>query len=138
MRLAFGPRLALAGLALVILSAAPAHAQTAQIAGTITDPSHAVVPGATLKIVNIDTNDTRVAVSNDRGQYNVPFLPSGRYTVTCELDGFQTTRRQGIVVETDQEVRVDFPLKTGTVTEAVTVVGTPVLAADTSSVGQVV
>src|SRR5687768_16224032 len=138
MRLAFGPRLALAGLALVILSAAPAHAQTAQIAGTVTDPSKAVVPGATLTIVNADTNDTRVAVSNDRGQYNVPFLPSGRYTVKCELIGFQAMRREGVLLETDQEVRVDFALTAGELTESVTVLGTPVLASDTSSVGQVV
>ena len=121
-----------------IVFSGSAHAQTAQIACTITDPTNAVVPGATLTIVNVDTNDARVAVSNDRGQYNMPFLPSGRYRVTCELAGFQTTRREGIVLETDQEVRVDFPLKPGPLTESVTVVGTPVLASDTSSIGQVV
>src|SRR5688572_1036688 len=137
MRVPSGPRLPLAALACVLVASA-ASAQTAQIAGTITDPSQAVVPGATLTIVKVDTNDTRTAVSNDRGQYNVPFLLSGRYTVTCELTGFQTIRREGIVVETDQAVRVDFPLKAGTVTEAVAVVGTPVLAADTSSIGQVI
>lgn len=54
-----------------------------------------------MTIVNAGTNDTRVAVSNERGQYNVPFLPSARYTVTCELHGFQTMRREGIVLETD-------------------------------------
>ncbi|PYR56163.1 MAG: TonB-dependent receptor, partial [Acidobacteria bacterium] len=79
-----------------------------------------------------------MAVSNERGQYNVPFLPSGRYTATCELQGFQTIRREGIVLETDQEVRIDFDLQPGAVTESVLVVGTPVLAADTSSLGQVV
>lgn len=104
----------------------------------MTDATNAVVPGATLTIVNVDTNGARVAVSNDRGQYNVPFLPSGRYTVTCELSGFQTMRREGIVLETDREVGVDFPLKPGTLTESVTVVGTPMLASDTPSVGQVV
>ena len=138
MRLALGPRLALAALALGFLSAAPATAQTAQIAGTVTDPSKAVVPGATLTIVNADTNDTRVAVSNERGQYNVPFLPSGRYKVKCELAGFQAMLREGVVLETDQEVRVDFALMAGELNESVTVLGTPLLAADTSSVGQVV
>jgi hypothetical protein len=126
-----------AALAFALWSTA-AHAQTAQINGTVTDPSSAVVPGATLTIVNVDTNDTRIAVSNDRGQYNVPFLPSGRYTVKCELGGFQTTLREGIALATDQEVRVDFGLKAGPISESILVVGTPVLAADTSSVGQVV
>lgn len=137
MRLPLDPRLPLAALACVLVASA-ANAQTAQIAGTITDPSQAVVPGATLTIVNVDRNDTRAAVSNDRGQYNVPFLPSGRYTVTCELAGFQTIRREGIVLETDQEVRVDFALRPGALTESVSVVGTPVLASDTSSIGQVI
>src|SRR5688572_15918541 len=137
MRVPSGPRLPLAALACVLVASA-ASAQTAQIAGTITDPSQAVVPGATLTIVKVDTNDTRTAVSNDRGQYNVPFLPSGRYTVKCELAGFQAMRREGVVLETDQEVRVDFALKAGELTESVTVIGTPVLAADTSSIGQVV
>ena len=131
------PRLALVALAFLVFTAT-AHAQTAQITGTITDPSGAVVPGATLTIVNVDTKDTRVAASNDRGQYNAPFLPSGRYAVTCELSAFQTIRREGIVLETDQGVRVDFVLKPGALSESVTVVGTPVLAADTSSIGQVV
>ncbi len=133
----FAPRSPLVVLAFLALSNI-AYAQTARIGGTVTDATNAVVPGATLTIVNVDTNDTRVAVSNERGQYHVPFLPSGRYMVTCELPGFQTIRREGIVLETDQEVRVDFPLKPGALTESVTVVGTPVLASETSAVGQVV
>jgi hypothetical protein len=132
------PRLTLAALALVASWTTVTHAQTARITGTVTDPTRAVVPGATVTIVNADTNDTRVATANEGGQYNVPFLPSGRYTVSCELQGFQTTRRQGIVLETDQEIRVDFSLQPGAITESVLVVGTPVLASDTSSVGQVV
>lgn len=131
------PRI-LTASALLVLWTTAASGQTARIAGTVSDPSGAVVPGATLTIVNVETNNTRAAVSNEQGQYNVPFLPSGRYTVKCELQGFQSTLREGIVLETDQEIRVDFGLKAGDVTESVLVVGTPVLASDTSSVGQVV
>jgi Carboxypeptidase regulatory-like domain/TonB dependent receptor-like, beta-barrel len=138
MRLAHGPSVTLVTLAIVALSTTSAQAQTARITGTVTDSTNAVVPGATVTIVKSETNDTRVAVSNDRGQYDVPFLPSGHYTITCELQGFQKMRREGVVLETDQEVRVDFDLPAGAITESVLVVGTPVLAADTSSVGQVV
>jgi Carboxypeptidase regulatory-like domain/TonB dependent receptor len=138
MRRPTGPRLPLAALTLFTFWATAANAQTARITGTVTDSTRAIVPGVTMTIVNMETNDTRMAVSNDRGQYNVPFLPSGRYKVTCELPGFQTTRREGVVLETDQEVRIDFTLQAGAVTESVLVVGTPVLASDTSSVGQVV
>ena len=133
-----GPRLGLATLTLSALLTTTAYAQTARMTGTVIDSTTAVVPGATVTIVNAESNDKRVAVSNERGQYNVPFLPSGRYTATCELQGFQTIRREGIVLETDQEVRIDFDLQPGAVTESVLVVGTPVLAADTSSLGQVV
>src|SRR6058998_1953000 len=119
MHRALRPRFAFAAIAVWSLLGTSAHAQTARIAGTVTDPSKAVVPGATMTIVNADTNDRRLAVSNDRGQYSVPFLPSGRYAVICELQGFQTIRREGIVLETDQEVRVDFDLLAGAVTESV-------------------
>jgi Carboxypeptidase regulatory-like domain/TonB dependent receptor-like, beta-barrel len=138
MRLSRGPLVTLVALTVVTFWTTSAVAQTARITGTVTDPTKAVVPGATLTIVNSETNDARVAVSNERGQYEVPFLPSGRYTVTCELQGFQKMRREGITLETDQEIRVDFDLHSGAITESVLVVGTPVLASDTSSVGQVV
>jgi hypothetical protein len=104
MHLSSSPCLTLAALALVASWTTAAHAQTGRITGAITDPSRAVVPGATLTIVNAETTNTRVAISNDGGQYNVPFLPSGRYTVSCELPGFQTTRREGIpIVLTSRE-----------------------------------
>lgn len=137
-RLQLVSRASLMAGALILPGAGVASAQTAQVVGTVTDASGGAVPGATITITNVATNDGRVAVSNEQGQYNVPFLPSGGYTVKCELQGFQTTLRKGIVLETDQEVRVDFALQTGVITEEVFVVGTPVLASDTSSVGQVV
>lgn len=124
--------------ALTAATAGLASAQTAQITGTVLDSTQAVVPGATITVTNVATNDARVAVSNARGQYSVPFLPSGPYTLRCELPGFQTVVREGIVLETDQEVRVDFALEAGGRTEEVVVIGTPVLASEASSVGQVV
>lgn len=115
-----------------------AVAQTARISGAVSDSTQAIVPGATVTVIKVDSNDARVAVSNASGQYNVPFLPSGRYSLRCELPGFQTVLREGIVLETDQEVRVDFTLRAGQRTEEVVVLGTPVLASETSSVGQLV
>ncbi len=128
----------LAAAAAFLLCSTLAHAQTAQIDGTVTDSTQGVVPGVTVSVVNVSTNDARVAVTNATGQYNVPFLPSGTYTVRCELPGFRTVIREGLVLETDQEVRVDFKLETGDVTEEILVTGRPVLASETSSVGQVV
>lgn len=123
---------------LIVAGVGVSSAQTAQVAGTITDASGGAVPGATITITNVATNDARVTVSNAQGRYSVPFLPSGGYTVKCELQAFQTTVREGIILETDQEIRIDFALQTGAFTQEVLVLGTPVLASDTSSVGQVV
>ncbi len=123
---------------LILSGVGVASAQTAQVAGTITDASGGAVPGASVTVTNVATNDARLTTSNEQGRYSVPFLPSGGYTIKCELQGFQTTLREGIVLETDQEVRVDFALQTGAFTEQVLIVGTPVLASDTSSIGQVV
>ncbi len=131
-------RISVLAAAVMAAAAGVASAQTAQITGTVLDSSQAVVPGATITVTNVATNDARVAVSNASGQYNVPFLPSGRYSLRCELEGFQTIVREGIVLETDQEVRVDFGLRAGQRTEEVLVVGTPVLASEASAVGQVV
>jgi len=138
MRLSLGPSLSLAALTVFSVLPTSAYAQTARITGAVSDQTKAVVPGVAITILNTETNDRRLVVTNERGQYNVPFLPSGRYAATCELQGFQTIRREGIVLETDQEIRVDFVLQAGEVTESIRVVGTPVLASDTSSVGQVV
>ncbi|MGH9372306.1 MAG: carboxypeptidase-like regulatory domain-containing protein, partial [Vicinamibacterales bacterium] len=123
----------------LFLAGRPAAAQTASLIGAVTDESKGAVPGVTLTITNVATGVTWEAVSNDQGQYAVPFLPSGSYTVRAVLQGFQSVVRENLVLETDQQVRVDLVLKPATVTEEVDVIGTaPVLNSDTSSVGQVV
>ncbi|MPY87025.1 MAG: hypothetical protein GEU99_03805 [Luteitalea sp.] len=134
----WGIRAALA-IAITLAASAAANAQTAQIVGGVRDETDAVLPGVTLTVTNMDTGVVWEAVSNQQGQYTAPFLPSGRYSVKAVLQGFQAVARENIRVETDQDLRVDFVLEPGTVTEDVLVVGSaPVLNSDTSAVGQVV
>src|ERR1022692_1877250 len=74
-------RIVLLICALLAVSASPALAQEATIVGTVTDPSGASVPHATIAITNTDTNQTRQVFTNDAGQYLAPSLQIGRYKV---------------------------------------------------------
>ncbi len=82
-----------AGLALVIAflsSSAFAQGGSAVINGTIYDQAKAVLPGVTITVTNEATGITREAVTGDEGQFVVPTLTPGTYTVRAELSGFQT------------------------------------------------
>ena len=64
------------------------------VKGAVTDSSGAVVPGAGITLKNVDTNQTREAVSNDVGFYAFPSVPAGNYTLTAEMQGFSKLRRE--------------------------------------------
>src|SRR2546422_10356703 len=59
------------------------------IVGSVRDASGAVIPGVTIKVTNLATNVTQTTVTDDTGNYVVPFLDSGEYRVTAELPGFK-------------------------------------------------
>src|ERR671914_1918033 len=108
---------------LVVLLAASAAAQLANqtaIVGTVTDPSRAVIPGATVVAVNIGTQDKYEATTNEQGYYNIQFIRIGKYDITVTLEGFQTFKATGIEVGTNQIVRQDAVLQVGGMTETVT------------------
>ena len=84
-------RRTLAGaLCLLLASAAYAQVTTADILGRVTDSTGAVLPGVNVTVVNTATRDTRTQVTNDTGDYVFNLLPIGTYTMTVELQGFQT------------------------------------------------
>ena len=74
-----------------------AFAQNAQITGSVKDSSGAIIPGATVTARNVDTGLTRTAVTEATGDYRLPSLPPGRYSVATELSGFSTETRPDIV-----------------------------------------
>jgi type 1 fimbria pilin len=130
----------LSAITVVILSAAPAAAQrtTANLRGTVTDASHALVPGATVTVTNQDTGLTRTMATNASGVYSFSELPVGKYTIKVELQGFKTTTRTDIVVGVAENREIDVELAPGSITESVNVVAesTPVktLGGDVSNV----
>ena len=121
----FGLRLL--GLSFVILtmclSSAPAFAQVlyGSVTGVVKDAQGAAVPGATVTIVNKETNLTRDTVTNAEGAYNLINVPPGAYDVKVSLQGFREGVRSNVPVTIGQISRVDMALEVGTVSETVTV-----------------
>ncbi len=131
----------LAALALPLLAASAAGAQgtTARLVGTVREPSGAVIPGATVTAVNLDTAWQREAITNDEGDYVMPNMPIGRYEVAAELTGFKRVARAPVALDVDQTARVDFALEVGSVTETIEVrADQPLVNSETSSIGQVI
>jgi hypothetical protein len=95
---------------------------TGEIAGVVRDPSGAVVPNASITIVNQNTGERKSAVTNESGEYVAPLLPVGVYTVSAGMSGFRTAERRDLVVSALQNLRVDFSLEVGETTQTVEVV----------------
>lgn len=93
------------------------------ILGTVTDPSGAVVGGATVKVRNVGTGQERSTTTSADGSYSVPELPIGTYTVTVTQAGFKTFAATSVTVDVATERRVDAALTTGAVTTLVEVSG---------------
>jgi len=116
----------LIGIAAALVWAAlvsTAYAQNAQITGTVKDASGAIIPGATVTARNVETGLTRTDVTNGQGEYRLPSLPPGRYSVSTELSGFSTETRPDIVLIIEQTAIINFALKPATISETVTVTG---------------
>lgn len=116
-----------------------AFSQTAQITGTVTDASGAVVPGVKVVATDINTGVARDTVTNEAGNYLVTALLPGRYRVTAEATGFKQVSREPVVLAVDQVGRIDFTMQVGETQEKVTVEASAVLLdAATSTVGSLV
>ena len=122
-------------LAFVLLTAVGLTAQTFRgtILGTVTDPSGAVVAGATVTVKNVGTGLQRTTQTSADGSYALPELQIGTYTVTITLSGFQTFVATGVTVDVASERRVDAAMKTGQVSTKVEVSGELLPQVETTS-----
>ncbi|HUK25197.1 MAG TPA: TonB-dependent receptor [Terriglobales bacterium] len=107
-----------------------------RILGTVTDPSGAVVPGATVIITNAATNVSRTLTTGAGGDYIAPNLEPGPYQVTVEAPSFKKEVRTGLRLEVAKDMRIDVQLIAGAVTEIVNVSGeAPVVDSTTDVLG---
>jgi len=99
------------------------HAQIlyGSLMGNVTDTSSAAVPGASVRITQAESNESRTVQTNDSGVYSVPSIPAGTYTVEIRKHGFQAAARKDVAVINNSAVRVDFVLQLGAVSESVQV-----------------
>jgi len=126
-------------LPLMVLLAVSAFGQTtASIKGTVTDGTGAAVVGARVSVkgpVGID----RATQTNSGGDFEIPALPPGNYSVEVSMKGFQTQQAKDVVLQVSQNSVQNFSLKVATASEVITVEATaPVIEATTMTVGQVI
>ena len=106
---------------LYFLSPLLGQGDRATITGTVTDSSGAVIPGATVTLVNENTGAKAETVTTDTGNYTVPQLPVGTYTLTFTKEGFTRYQRTGVQAVLAVTSRVDVVLAVGQTVSAVEV-----------------
>ncbi|PWT80391.1 MAG: hypothetical protein C5B57_12340 [Blastocatellia bacterium] len=129
-------------LAVMMSSAAVLSAQsratTSDLSGVVYDESHAVFPGATITITNVETSQSRTTTSDALGRFVIPALPPGTYRVTAEGAGF-ASQSQDVTLELGAQVALDFTLKLAGVAEQVTVAAaSPVIARHETAIANVI
>jgi len=112
---------------------------SANISGTVTDPSGAVVSAAAVTAKNTDTGVTRDAVSDNTGHYQLFALPLGPYEVHARKTGFKEQIRQGVRLVVGQDATVDLTLQVGESSQQVSIVGdAPPVSLTTADISGVV
>ena len=114
-------QLRIAGIFLIFTLAAFAQGDRGTITGTVTDPTGAVVPNASIQVTNSETSAVYQVATTSTGNYTLANLPVGTYVLTVDAQGFKKLNRPGLVVQVAETVRVDAVLEVGSSTETVTV-----------------
>ena len=110
--------------------------QTAQLTGSLTDPSGAAVAGAQIVVTNVDTQAKRETTSDSSGNYTIPLLDPGNYRLETVKAGFRPINQSGISLHVAQVARIDLVLEVGAVTESVQITAERrALDSETSSLG---
>ncbi len=130
-------------MATAMLLALPATVSSQVSLGTLLgqaqDDTGGVLPGVSVTATNTGTGLTRAVTTDSRGQYAIVGLQPGTYEVRAELAGFRTSVASGVVIQVNQETRLDFAMPLGELAETITVSAeTTVVQTRTSTVGKVV
>lgn len=120
----------------ILCTGAGAQVRFGSVVGTVSDTSGASVSGATVKLTNLGTNETRTMQSSASGTYSFPNLIAGMYRVEVQMQGFKQFIQDNVEVQVDVATRVDPKLQVGNVTESVVVTTeAPPLQTDSASLG---
>jgi hypothetical protein len=115
------------------------QATSAEISGSVSDSSGALVPGAAITATNVETGTVQNTKSAANGDYVLTNLKPGTYSLTAEAAGFSKLLQTGLHLQVNQQVRLDLQMQVGQATETVEVsTRAPLLEAESSSIGTVV
>ena len=107
--------------------------------GTVSDPSGAVIAGATVKAANVATGVEVNNSTTESGVYRMPYLVPGTYRITVTAPGFKTAVRENVVLAVAQTLTVDFTLEVGATSDQITVSSDPpLLETGTAEIGSYV
>src|ERR1700730_5400271 len=95
--------------------------ELAAVTGLVTDPNGRSVPGVTVLITNLNTNEVSRTVTNGQGIYRLPSLQPGIYRMTLDKDGFKSIVKSGVELHVQDVASINFELQIGSVNETVTV-----------------
>lgn len=130
------------GLAILICPAMPAFGQgtdLGSVRGVIADSSGAVIPNASIQIMDALTNTVRQTKSNASGNYEMFGLKSGQYTVTVAAPGMGTKVVSGVVLQGSDSVTVNVTLSVGATQQQVNVTDTaPIINTEDQTISQTI
>jgi hypothetical protein len=110
----------------------------ATLSGRVSDPSGAVIPGAKVLAVNVDTNVTATTDTNAEGIYVFPTLNPGRYRVIVQKQGFVEIVKPDVVLYTQDMIALNFSMQIGSMTQSVTVEAGVSMLQESATVGTVI
>ena len=135
-------RIRLSAVVCLLVALAPialfGQSSNGSISGTFTDENGAAMPGVTVSATNTATGAERNTVSNAVGHYQIGLLPPGAYNVKAELSGFQTARRDHVVVNVGTDSNLNIKLKLGVAETLTITAAAPVVDTTRSEVSSVV
>jgi hypothetical protein len=136
------PTLVCCMVLLGLLAAAPrasAQAVSGTLLGVVRDSTGGVLPGVTVTVNNEATGLTRTLVTDANGEFNVPSIPTGTYTLVAELSGFKKSSKTSLRLGVDQRIRIDFVMEVGEMAETVNIrAEAPLVQTSSSELGTTV
>jgi hypothetical protein len=126
-------------LLVVCGTSAFAQLQSGRVVGSVYDPQHSGIPGATVSVTNVATNIVRSVITDSEGNYVITPLDPGTYNVSAEVPGFQKTVREGLELTVGQSARVELTLNLANLSTDVQVTAeVPLLNTESATLSQVI